>query len=101
MKLSRESFHRSVSTTLDTPLDHKKNVSNRLLAFALIMLVGMTVVFARFFYVQVIKNDYYAQRLEIYSRRILQLAAPRGEMIDRNGNYIVSNIEQLEITFMP
>ena len=101
MKLSRESYHRSVSTTLDTPLDHKKNVSIRLLAFALIMLVGMTVVFARFFYVQVIKNDYYAQRLEIYSRRILQLAAPRGEMIDRNGNYIVSNIEQLEITFMP
>jgi penicillin-binding protein A len=101
MKLTRQSYQRYESGSLETRVNHHKNLTIRLWVFAAIMLVGMLIVFARFYYVQVIRSDYYAQRLEIYSRRILRLAAPRGEMVDRNGSTIVSNIEQLEITFMP
>jgi penicillin-binding protein A len=101
MKLTRQSYQRYESGSLETRVNHHRNLTIRLWAFAAIMLVGMLIVFARFYYVQVIQSDYYAQRLEIYSRRVLRLAAPRGEMIDRNGSTIVSNIEQLEITYMP
>jgi cell division protein FtsI/penicillin-binding protein 2 len=101
MKLSRKSYQRYESGTLDTPLNQQRNMSIRLLIFAGIMIFSMLAVFARFYYIQIIRSDYYAQRLELYSRRILQIAAPRGEMIDRNGNYITSNVEMLEITYMP
>lgn len=101
MKLSRKSYQRYESGTLDTPLNQQRNMSIRLLIFAGIMVFSMLLVFARFYYIQIIRSDYYAQRLELYSRRILQIAAPRGEMIDRNGNYITSNVEMLEITYMP
>ena len=101
MKLTRKSYQRYESGTLDTPLNQQRNMSIRLLIFAGIMVFSMLLVFARFYYIQIIRSDYYAQRLELYSRRILQIAAPRGEMIDRNGNYITSNVEMLEITYMP
>jgi penicillin-binding protein A len=101
MKLTRHSYQRYESGSLETRVNHHKNLTIRLWAFAAIMLVGMLIVFARFYYIQVIRSDYYAQRLEIYSRRILRLSAPRGEMVDRNGSTIVSNIEQLEITYLP
>jgi penicillin-binding protein A len=101
MKLSRKSYQRYESGTLDTPLNQQRNMSVRLWIFAGIMIFSMLAVFARFYYVQIIRSDYYAQRLEIYSRRILQIAAPRGEITDRNGTYITSNVELLEITYMP
>ena len=101
MKLTRKSYQRYESGTPDTPLNQQKNLSIRLLIFAGIMLFGMLAIFARFYYIQIIRGDYFAQQLELYSRRILQIAAPRGEMTDRNGIYIASNVEILEIIYMP
>ena len=101
MKLSRKSYQRYRENSPSSIINQHKNITRRLWMFAAIMVMGMLMVFMRFYYVQIIQNDYYTQRLEIFTRRLVRINAPRGEIIDRNGAFIASNVEQLEITFMP
>lgn len=101
MKLNRKSYlsYREKATPLTT-FQHK-NINMRLFIFAIVMVLGMSGIFARFYYIQIVRNDEFIQRLEIFTRRLVRINAPRGEIVDRNGVFVASNVEQLEITFMP
>lgn len=101
MKLNRKSYLRFREDSTPLARNQHQNINNRLFVFALVMVFGMVILFARFYYIQIIRNDDFAQRLEIFTRRLVRINAPRGEIIDRNGVFVASNVEQLEITFMP
>ncbi len=82
-------------------MDVRKSIVFRLQIFGLVMIIGLALVMGRFYQVQILKQDYYQQRLDVYTRRLYYVSSPRGEILDRNGEVLTSNAEQLVITYLP
>lgn len=87
--------------TLYKKIDIQKSIVLRLQIFALVIVVGLSAILWRFYDVQINKQAYYQQSLDNYTRRLYNVSAPRGEIMDRNHEMLVSNAEQLIITFLP
>lgn len=52
----------------------------------------MSLLLVRLFYVQIVKNKYYVDKLETLTQNIVEgESSPRGRIYDRNGNLIVDN----------
>lgn len=78
---------------------HKKRVNieeiiEKRYKILVIVIIGvMGLILSRLFYVQILKNDYYNQKLENLTVTVIEGdTAPRGRIYDRNGNIIVDNI---------
>jgi penicillin-binding protein A len=69
--------------------------------FGVVIIVLMSTILVRLYQVQVIDQQYYQNRLEIYTRRYQTVTTPRGEIKDRYGEILVANSEQLVITYLP
>lgn len=82
-------------------LDTNKSIVFRLQIFGLVMIIGFLIILGRFYYVQIIQQDYYETRLQTYIQRLYTVSSPRGEIKDRNGEVLTSNQEQLVITYLP
>lgn len=82
-------------------LDIQKTVTVRLQIFALVIVVAFFAVLVRLYQVQILKNEYYSDRLEVFNRRYQYVTTPRGEIYDRHGQVLVSNSEQLLIVYTP
>lgn len=82
-------------------LDAHKSIGFRLQIFGVIMAVGFSAILGRFYYVQIIQQEYYQARLDTYTQRLYTVSSPRGEIKDRNGEVLTSNQEQLVITYLP
>ncbi|MDP2813103.1 MAG: penicillin-binding transpeptidase domain-containing protein [Erysipelotrichaceae bacterium] len=83
------------------PADIQKSVTFRLQIFGVVIVVLMATVLFRLYQVQVVDQQLYQDRLEIYTRRFQTVTTPRGEILDRYGEILVANSEQLVITYLP
>lgn len=86
---------------LTRPADIQKSVTFRLQLLGLVIVLLMATVLIRLYQVQVIDQQHYQRGLEIYTRRFQTVTTPRGEIKDRFGEILVTNSEQLAITYLP
>lgn len=78
---------------------HKKRINveeiieKRYKILVIVIIIIMVLLLSTLFYVQVIKNNYYKDKLTSLTVTIIEGdSAPRGRIYDRNGNLIVDNI---------
>lgn len=86
---------------LTRPSDIQKSVTFRLQIFGVVIIVLMATILVRLYQVQVVDQQYYKDRLELFTRRYQTVTTPRGEIKDRYGEILVANSEQLVITYLP
>lgn len=80
--------------------DIKEIIEKRYNILIGIITLVITVLFINLFYIQVIKNDYYKEKLEILNKNIVEgTTAPRGRIYDRNKKLIVDNKPSKEIYY--
>ena len=64
----------------------------RLFILKIFVVLSMSIILAKLFYIQVMKNDYYKEKLISLTEKIVYGdTAPRGRIYDRNGVIIVDN----------
>src|SRR5919201_4502439 len=66
--------------------------------FALVM---FSIIFFRLWYLQVLSGDKYLRQAENNQVRDITVQAPRGEILDRNGNVLVNNRTALALQLQP
>jgi penicillin-binding protein 2 len=71
--------------------DDSQNLRVRLRIIHLIVLVILTALGSRLYYLQIVKGHYYAEKAEDQRIRKLPILAPRGVIYDRNGKVIVDS----------
>ena len=68
-------------------------IEKRYKILVILILVIMSLLLVVLFYIQIIKNKYYNEKLETLTVKIIEGdSAPRGRIYDRNGNIIVDNV---------
>ena len=82
------------------PIEDRRSVTIRLVALQ----VGFAVVFAilafSFWYLQVVQNEKFNELAENNHQRTIALRAPRGVMLDRNGEVLVENRSSFTISIV-
>lgn len=68
-------------------------VRGRLLVVALLFLTWMAAIQARLVFVQVFDREYWVQKANDQHLRPMELAARRGEIIDRNGELLATSVD--------
>ena len=64
----------------------------RLFILKIFVVLSMSIILAKLFYIQIMKNDYYKEKLISLTEKIVYGdTAPRGRIYDRNGVIIVDN----------
>src|SRR5919204_4429564 len=66
--------------------------------FALVM---FSIIFFRLWYLQVLSGDKYLKEAQNNQVREITVRAPRGEILDRNGNLLVDNRTSLAVQLLP
>ena len=67
-------------------------IEKRYKILVIIIIIIMFILLSKIFYVQIIKNEFYKNKLETLTVNIIQGdSTPRGRIYDRNGNLIVDN----------
>jgi len=66
--------------------------------FALVM---FSIIFFRLWYLQVLSGDKYLKEAQNNQVRDITVRAPRGEILDRNGNVLVDNRTSLDVQLLP
>ncbi len=69
--------------------------------FAAAIILSLGVVGLRFFQLQIFHHERYVTYAENNSIRDVRLPAPRGMMLDRNGNFLVTNRPQYSLSVIP
>ena len=64
---------------------------DRFFATKIILFILMLILFLKLFYLTVVKGDYYSEMSENTRIRDIEIAAPRGNIYDRNGEIIATN----------
>src|SRR6266542_1605731 len=67
-------------------------------AFALVM---FSIIFFRLWYLQVLSGDKYLKQAQNNQVRAINVQAPRGEIMDRNGHVLVANRTALALQVLP
>ncbi|MAR15272.1 MAG: hypothetical protein CMG21_02320 [Candidatus Marinimicrobia bacterium] len=75
-------------------VNRKKNIFNFILTIFMLITV-------RYFYIQVIRGDFFKEESGETSTRIIETKPPRGFILDRNGKVIVSNRSTFSILMYP
>lgn len=89
-----------MNTYLDGRVEPSKRLS-RFLVFGLAVLIGVSALSARLFYLQIVNGTEYAT-LSAQNRAVLQaIASPRGLMYDRNGRILVTNVPTFTVKVRP
>ncbi len=63
--------------------------------------IGLLVVIGRLLYIQTINADYYLERAKRQQQSKIALAPERGNIYDRNGNVLASNLKSVSIAVDP
>src|SRR5256714_4110881 len=71
--------------------DESQNLRGRLRTIQVLVLVMLTVLGARLYYLQIANGAYYAERAENQRIRLLPIPAQRGTIFDRNGKVLVDS----------
>ncbi len=75
--------------------ESRPNLRLRVVGIAVLLLFGVLVL--RLWTLQVVEGKTYAAAVTRNQVRVVSIAAPRGEVVDRNGTVLVSNVPQQEI----
>ncbi len=81
--------------------DYIKQFKPRLNVFIAIILFLFVIVWLNLFSIQIIRNNEYSTKLTNFTKTYQYIASPRGEIMDRNGEILVSNQERLAIIYYP
>lgn len=73
----------------------------KILWLSIIMMVGLTIIFGRILYLQVIKGDYYRSLAEGNRIRLEPIPSQRGIIFDRNHNELVQNVPEFSLAMVP
>ena len=80
--------------------DIKETIEKRYNILIGIITLIIIILFINLFYIQIIKNNYYKEKLEILNKNIVEgTTAPRGRIYDRNKKLIVDNEPSKEIYY--
>ena len=72
------------------------------LSFAWIfLLIFLAVLFGRVFYLDIVRGDYYSGRSKGNRVRSIPIKAPRGNIFDKFGNSLVSNVPSMDAVIIP
>ncbi len=63
--------------------------------------IAIVVIIVRLFYIQVINADYYLERAKRQHQSKVELLPKRGNIYDRNGNLLASNIKSVSVAVDP
>lgn len=96
-------FKRATNKMVKSTNNVQTNVTiqNRIVFFASLIVIAMVILLGRLFYLQVYSHDDYIEKLGNYTRRYQSITTPRGEVVDRNGQSIVSNKIIKSIIYYP
>lgn len=78
--------------------DHTQNLNIRVGTIQVIAFVLLTILGARLYYLQVVKDEYYAEKAENQRIRKIPIPAPRGAIFDRNGKILVDSRPTYNVT---
>ncbi len=87
----------NVASLVGSPEEEESRPSLRLRIVGVVVLVLFAVLVLRLWTLQVVEGKTYAAAVTKNQVRVVSIAAPRGEIVDRNGTVLVSNIPQEEI----
>jgi penicillin-binding protein 2 len=71
--------------------DDSQNLRTRLRVIQILVVLMITALGIRLYYLQIVKGTYYAERAENQRIRLLPIPAPRGVILDRNGKLLVDS----------
>ncbi|MFL6374248.1 MAG: penicillin-binding protein 2 [Pyrinomonadaceae bacterium] len=71
--------------------DHVQNLTARIGTIQILVLILLTGLGVRLYYLQMVRGDYYAERAENQRVRLIPIPAPRGAILDRNGKLLVDS----------
>lgn len=99
----RIGFKRQTNKTIEstTPQQTAETIQQRMIVFAILVVFCMIIIIARLFFLQIIQNEAYIEKLDNYTRRYETITTPRGEIKDRNGKVIVTNKIIKSIIYYP
>ncbi len=83
---------------VNKPKSKKKKLS-RYTVLSIVMLIIFCVISLKLVYLQVYKHDDYEDRANQNSTRFIAEKAPRGEILDKNGNVLATNRQTYTLTF--
>lgn len=78
-----------------------KRFRNRILVAGISVLILFSLLFARFFYLQVLQHEYYSTRAESNRISIAPIAPNRGNIVDRNGVILAQNYSAFTLEITP
>ena len=90
-----------IDPTRDTRPPITPQLALRVAIFGGVALVLFAVIFFRLWYLQVLSGDQYLTEANDNRVREVRIQAPRGEIVDRNGDPLVSNRQAIVVTLAP
>lgn len=85
---------------MDEKNEQKSDIPVRLNILFLLVFLFFAAIILRLAYVQLVQGEQYRHELEKYSIRELPISAPRGRILDRNGEVLVSNKPVYTVTYV-
>ena len=82
------------------PIDDRRSVTIRLVVLQVSFAVIFTMLAFSFWYLQVVQNEKFTELAENNHQRTIALRAPRGVMLDRNGEVLVENRSSFTISIV-
>jgi penicillin-binding protein 2 len=83
-------------------INEQKNITKTNLSiFWLILNLIFLLIIGKIFYLQVVRGDYYRNMAENNRIRSLEVKAPRGLIVDRNGEVLASNVPSFDLVLSP
>jgi len=80
--------------------EQQSHIPTRLNILFFIVFLFFAAIILRLAYVQLVEGEQYKHELEKFSTRELPIAAPRGRIVDRNGEVLVSNKPVYTVTYV-
>jgi penicillin-binding protein 2 len=80
-------------------MNKKKKEFNRYTALLLIMLIVFAAIISRLAVLQIVKADEYKEKANTKAITEIQENAPRGEILDRNGEVFAKSVQSYNLTF--
>src|SRR5882757_1972293 len=78
--------------------DFSQNLGIRIATIQTIVVILLTVLGVRLYFLQIVKGEYYAGKAENQRIRKIRLPAPRGAIFDRNGKLLVDSRSTYNVT---
>ncbi|WP_312887197.1 penicillin-binding transpeptidase domain-containing protein [Clostridium lacusfryxellense] len=82
-----------------SPKNKKDKEFSRFNALSMIMILIFVVIISRLINIQVINGEVYKEKANLQNHKIISTAAPRGEIIDRNGAKLATSKQSYTLIF--